>query len=319
MKISVALCTYNGALFLKEQVESILNQSHPVSEIVVCDDGSSDTTKHLLEEYSERYPSLFRLFFNEVNLKSNKNFEKAIGLTTGDYIFLSDQDDVWESDKAEKVIAFFASNPAAEGVFTNAKFIGDHSKSLATNLDLWTNVNFFPSLENKKTDLFESLVYMGNFLTGAALCIKKEVKDFAIPFKTLPNFLHDEWLAFVLCNRKTLFLLDEHLLRYRLHSNQQIGMGKMKESVSIIEEKKNYAKLILGLQEPKKYKQTKSCLVRTVRQYQKYEELYTIYGNASYQEVKNKLLMRYQWLENKMRKQNPILFFLRKKKLKITQ
>lgn len=318
MKLSVALCTYNGERFLRAQLDSILNQTTPVDEIVVCDDVSTDTTRQILEEYREKYSAIFQIVYNEQNLRSNKNFEKAITLTTGDYIFLSDQDDIWVSDKVEKIMAAFQNNPTAEGIFTNADFIDENSNTINSNLDLWTNVNFFPFLDEKKTDLFESLVYMGNFLTGATLCIKKEVKEFAIPFQTLPHFLHDEWLAFLLTQRQSLFYLDEYLIHYRLHSNQQIGVGKINSDSSIIDEKRAYAKLVLGMEEPKSYKLAKNCLVRNLRQYTKYGELNSMYSNEHYTAVRTLLKARHQVLETEMKKLNPILFFFRKSKLKIT-
>jgi glycosyltransferase involved in cell wall biosynthesis len=75
-KISVALCTYNGELFIKEQLDSILNQTVKVDEIVICDDCSKDTTASILEVYKNNYPDIVKVFYNAENLKSNKNFEK---------------------------------------------------------------------------------------------------------------------------------------------------------------------------------------------------------------------------------------------------
>ena len=88
MKISVALCTYNGEKFLKEQINSILQQSIHVDEIVICDDCSIDSTKEILDEFLQDFPNIFKIYINEINLRSNKNFEKAIKLCSGDFIFL---------------------------------------------------------------------------------------------------------------------------------------------------------------------------------------------------------------------------------------
>ena len=169
MKISVALCTYNGEKFLKKQLDSILNQSVAVSEIVVCDDISSDSTKSILEQYDSKYPGIFRLFFNEENLRSNKNFEKAIGLTTGDYIFLADQDDLWIKDKVKKTIAVFDENPTAEGVFSDATLVDDDDNILFEDISLWDSVYFFEKLMKKPIDLYKLLLCKGNYLTGATL------------------------------------------------------------------------------------------------------------------------------------------------------
>ena len=106
-KISVALCTYNGEKYLHQQIDSILNQTVPVHEIVVCDDGSNDQTSKILTQYQTKFPEVFKIHFNTENLRSVKNFEKAISLCTGDIIFLSDQDDIWEENKVEVFIKYF--------------------------------------------------------------------------------------------------------------------------------------------------------------------------------------------------------------------
>jgi len=116
MKLSVALCTYNGEKFIEQQINSILNQSISIDEIVICDDQSTDKTVEILKKLQSEHKAIV-VIENEINLRSTKNFEKAISLCTGDFIFLSDQDDVWNAQKVEKTLAIFKENPTAEGVF----------------------------------------------------------------------------------------------------------------------------------------------------------------------------------------------------------
>lgn len=317
MKISVALCTYNGEKYLQQQIDSILNQSVAVDEIVICDDCSSDSTTSILFENVQKHPDVFRIYINETNLKSNKNFEKAIDLSTGDFIFLSDQDDIWRLDKVEKILQLFERNPAAEGVFSNADFIDDFGNRIETNLDLWSTVNFFTSSPGSSTDFYQSLIYMGNFLTGATLCLKKEAKEVLIPFQTSSNFLHDEWIALVLSKRKTLYFSGENLIHYRLHSDQQVGMGKLKYDRKAVDNKKKYADLILGTIEPKTYAASKKVVKKIVGQYHKYEQLEKFYDTNLFTEVKEFLRARYIKIEMLMKKQNPILFYFRGNKVKI--
>src|SRR5215212_2843702 len=101
MKISVAMCTYNGAEFLSAQLQSIMAQSRPPDEIIICDDVSIDTTRSLLRQFATESSIPITLHFNDQNLGSTKNFEQAITLCTGDVIALSDQDDVWRTDKLQ--------------------------------------------------------------------------------------------------------------------------------------------------------------------------------------------------------------------------
>jgi glycosyltransferase involved in cell wall biosynthesis len=95
MKVSIALCTYNGEQYICNQLNSILNQSFPVNEIIVCDDASTDATIQILEDYKARFPGVITIYKNSINKGTIRNFENAITLTRGEIIFLSDQDDIW--------------------------------------------------------------------------------------------------------------------------------------------------------------------------------------------------------------------------------
>ena len=83
--ISIALCTYNGANFLQQQLDSILNQTYKHIELVIVDDGSSDGTKDILKQYAAKYEQI-KLYFNETNIGFNANFQKAISFCSGDFI-----------------------------------------------------------------------------------------------------------------------------------------------------------------------------------------------------------------------------------------
>lgn len=100
-KISVVMCTYNGAEYLPEQLDSILAQTLPPYEIVVQDDGSTDGTLALLQSYAERYPNLLKVYQNEGAKGINSNFFSAMHRATGEFIAISDQDDVWMPEKLE--------------------------------------------------------------------------------------------------------------------------------------------------------------------------------------------------------------------------
>ena len=119
MTVSVAMCTYNGALYIEEQLRSILAQTVPVNEIVICDDGSTDATISVIEKVRkdvERLGMRLLLKENRTPLGVNANFEKAMGLCSGDIIFLSDQDDVWESNKVETIKRYFEEHPKKSGI-----------------------------------------------------------------------------------------------------------------------------------------------------------------------------------------------------------
>ena len=99
-KVSVVMCTYNGEKFLKEQLDSIVNQTYPIFELIIQDDDSKDGTWQILQEYAERY-SYIKLFRNQPGKGVNGNFFSAMRKATGDYIAISDQDDIWRKNKIE--------------------------------------------------------------------------------------------------------------------------------------------------------------------------------------------------------------------------
>lgn len=111
MRLSVAMCTYNGEKYIREQLMSIRNQTLRIDEIVICDDCSEDDTVEIIENLIRQYDLPVRLHVNTWNHGYRKNFEQAICRCSGDIIFLSDQDDIWLPTKVETIIGYFNSNP----------------------------------------------------------------------------------------------------------------------------------------------------------------------------------------------------------------
>lgn len=221
IKTSVALCTYNGEKFIREQIDSILNQSLKVDEIVVCDDGSTDQTQNILSEYENKFPSIFKIHFNEKNLRSVKNFEKAISLCSGEIIFLSDQDDIWKNNKVKIICDFFENNQSIDVICSNGCII-DENSSQQNLYTVWDVPNFLS--ENKKEiDYFKIFVTIGNFATGASMAIRKSFINQILPFPTVEGLHHDEWIALVSSEQKKFAFLNDKLLSYRIHSAQQVG------------------------------------------------------------------------------------------------
>ena len=153
MKISVALCTYNGEKFLSEQLESILQQSVKPNEIIICDDGSKDSTVKILKNSESNHSNIIQVHQNAVNLGFVKNFEKAISLCLGEIIFLSDQDDIWKENKIERFIETFENNPDCTYVFSNAEATDEIGGNL--EYSLWNSVKFTPKKQREFNDGFQ--------------------------------------------------------------------------------------------------------------------------------------------------------------------
>ncbi len=221
MKTSVAVCTYNGEKYLREQIDSILNQTIHVDEIIVCDDGSSDKTIQILEKYSKENPNLFKIYKNEINLKSVKNFEKAICLCSGEYIFLSDQDDIWIENKVEKMISYFDQNPNIDVLATNGFCIDENSK-VHEKYAIW-DVPEFLREKNIDFEYYKLITYISNIATGASMAFRRKIISEIIPFPVIKGIHHDEWIAIISSSNNSFKLLSEKYFYYRIHDNQQVG------------------------------------------------------------------------------------------------
>ena len=219
-RVSVAMCTYNGASFLGEQLASIATQDRLPDEMVVCDDGSSDQTVAELEAFAKSSPFIVRLIRNERNLGTTKNFEKAISLCKGEIIALSDQDDIWTKSRLQKTEEVFAARPHVGLVFGDAEVID--SGSAATGLRLWKSENF----TEKEQSLFgrgqaTAVLLRHTVVTGATMAFRSEYRKFVLPIPEI--WVHDSWIALMISFFAEIVALPDMLIRYRQHANQQIG------------------------------------------------------------------------------------------------
>lgn len=218
--ISVALCTYNGEKYLSQQLDSILSQTMPVDEIVIRDDCSSDSTCIILDEYSKLYPQI-NYKRNTSNLGFIKNFECALEECQGDYIFFSDQDDIWERDKVEISVKYLQES-GKYGAFSNGKMIDQYDNYLGDTLfskiqiDLLINHGVLDKYD------FETLCLNGNYVTGATIVITKKAKDFLLPFNH--HLYHDVWISLKLSAIHKFGRIDKTLISYRIHNNQECGL-----------------------------------------------------------------------------------------------
>lgn len=310
MKITAAICTYNGEKYILEQLNSILNQSVKVDEIIICDDCSTDKTVEIVNSLVESNPRIIQFHINEETLRVNKNFEKALSLSTGDYIFFSDQDDIWETNKVALILKIFKENPTAQGVFSNAHLIDDEGKKRGSK-SLWDNVLFIENMIKSQKDLYSYISNIRNMVTGATLCIKKGTKDIIFPFPDVKVMYHDEWIALILAYKNTLFYSTENLISYRVHASQQIGVIKqsvLKENCSIIES-------IIDKKYPKKFHYLYLIYKSYFRNYNKFARLKKSYIHiinfdldSIIQTNKNNIIT----IETSLKKSNLILYYFKK-------
>lgn len=224
LRISIAMCTYNGGNFISEQLESILSQTILPDELIICDDQSTDNTVNIIYEFKSRAPFKVDIFINSEKLGSTKNFEKAINLCSGDVIFLADQDDTWEKCKIQKIIREFKNNPKIGLIFTDANMVDQDLRSLGYKL--WESVGF----SRKEKIIFQKryldLLIKYNVVTGATCAFRSEARSVFSPISSL--WVHDAWITFILSaiNDMEILYLEDTLINYRQHSNNQIGAIK---------------------------------------------------------------------------------------------
>ena len=233
MMVSVAMCTYNGAKYLRQQLESIAKQTVPVNELVVCDDGSVDDTIQIIREFSKTSSFSVSIHINEKNLGSTKNFEKCLLLCKGEIIFLCDQDDIWRQDKVEKQLKYFQENPGKDAVFSDAEMINGSSQP--TGRTIWQEIEFDKSLQNKWIEgKSHEIMFKGYIVTGATLAIRKACLARLTPFPTnVKDLIHDAWIAMVLGLEDKIGFIAESLISYRMHESQQVGFGGNTEFVTV--------------------------------------------------------------------------------------
>lgn len=224
--ISIVMATYNGEKYLREQIDSILNQTIQDFEVIVCDDCSTDGTWNVLLEY-QLQDRRIKCYHNEENLGFKKNFEKAIRLCTGDYIALSDQDDIWLPEHLEKLMNLIADADIACG---NAELINIDGVKSGILLSKNVNLNV---LYDKDLTLYRIICFYDPF-QGASMLIKRKFlfeKALPVPEKVV---YHDAWFAACACLLQGIQYTDDVITLYRQHGNNASGQKKQWNFISAV-------------------------------------------------------------------------------------
>jgi hypothetical protein len=231
MKISVAMCTYNGAEFLPAQLQSIITQSRPPDQIIICDDGSTDNTQPIVKKFANESAIPITLHINPQNLGSVKNFERAITLCTGDVIALSDQDDVWHSDKLQLFESVLNNSPSTGMIFSDAQIVDEDLKPLGRRM--WDEVGFDAHKRKLvRTGHALEVLINGWTVTGATMAFRSRFVKLSLPIPDEIAMIHDGWIALTIAAVADVVALDQPLIQYRQHARQQIGAPARKETDS---------------------------------------------------------------------------------------
>jgi glycosyltransferase involved in cell wall biosynthesis len=221
LTLSIAMCTYNGERFLREQLDSFLSQTRLPDELVVCDDGSRDRSGEILTQFASEAPFPVRIVINQENLGFGKNFEQAISLCQGDVIFLSDQDDYWLPNKISLMAEVFNQFPQAGLCFSDALLVDENLDSLKKMI--WGKYGFhWKTLQILPPRFLTYYFLKGGGIWGCSLAIRRSLRDEIFPIP--PCWNHDAWITFLSSTITSIIALPESLIKYRQHSLQYIGV-----------------------------------------------------------------------------------------------
>lgn len=228
-KVDILLATYNGEEYLREQIDSILNQTHTEFRLLISDDGSKDSTRKILEEYKNK-DSRVEVFMQEKNLGVVKNFEFLLGKVDAKYYMFSDQDDIWKENKIEKSL-----NKIEEGfdlVYSDLEVV-DENLNVTYN-SYWKLKGIYNKI--KKYNNFESL-YLNNFVTGCTIISRKDLIKDVLPLPNTSKYvLHDYWISLIISQNGKISYVEEPLIKYRQHKNNKVGSKKKTDELKTIDE-----------------------------------------------------------------------------------
>ena len=207
-KVSIVMCTYNGEKFLTPQLDSILAQTYPPAEILIQDDGSTDGTCRIIEDYQKRFP-VIRLIRNEKKLGYNLNFLTAIARASCDYIAISDQDDIWEPSKIEMLIRTLEANPGQEACFCRSREFSD-------------DPSIEPYWDPRRPNYGMERMIIGNMVSGHTLLMRRELAARCTEklYDTTDGWYYDYFIVSMAAAYNTLTFCDQVLVRYRRHAGQ---------------------------------------------------------------------------------------------------
>lgn len=221
MKVSVCMATYNGCKYVKAQVSSILVQLRADDELIIVDDKSTDMTVQILESFNDYRIKIIK---NEINLGITKNFEKAINNASGNLIFLSDQDDIWDENKVSIIRNIFEQQEV-DVLVHDAIVVDGNYKIIHQSLFQYRNSS--PGLVKN---------FLSNTYIGCCMAFRKDILKFVLPIPSQQGIYHDFWIGMLAeaFGLETKFL-DSQLISFVRHGNNNSSLKKREISIILYE------------------------------------------------------------------------------------
>jgi glycosyltransferase involved in cell wall biosynthesis len=211
MKCSVCMAVYNGEEYLKKQLVSILEQLNIEDEIIIVNDASTDNSLCVINSFCDQR---IKVINNINNLGVIRSFEKALNQTSGDIIFLADQDDIWTPGKVDETIEYMMKFQC-NAVVSDALVIDDQGEIICDS---------YFTLRQSGPGIWKN--FYRNSYIGCCMAIRSDVKPFILPFpKSIP--MHDAWIGMVCDFLGEVKFVPKQLVAYRRHlANQSELQGK---------------------------------------------------------------------------------------------
>ena len=229
-KINILMATYNGRRYVAKQVESILNQTYKDFRLIISDDGSTDSTVKILQEYEEK-DSRVEVYSQQKNQGVISNFEFLVNKVRSELFMFSDQDDIWEPDKIEKTLKKMEEDDL-DLVYTDLEVVDSKLNQIAPSYWDLKGLGY----RIRKYNNFESL-YLNNFVTGCTMLVKSKWINEFMPFpKNSKYILHDYWISLIISQKGKIGYLDESTIKYRQHNNNRVGSKTKSESMDSLDD-----------------------------------------------------------------------------------
>ena len=309
--VDILLATYNGEKFIRQQLDSIINQSFKNWNLIIQDDASSDHTLDILLEYQEKYPKKIKVFTKKNNTGSpSHNFFSLINFSKNDYVMFSDQDDIWLPNKIKLTLdnmikaekKYDKNTPLL--VHTDLKVVDENLNIINDSLFKYQNMNC-------NRDKINNLLAQ-NIVTGCTTMINKSLINL-IDKKIMVDqniIMYDWFLALMACAFGKIIFVPKQTILYRQHKSNQVGAKKVTTFKFMINKICNLKKLKLSIKDT--YNQAKSFLEIYQKKLDKKNfELITQYikikDNNKFNKIK--ILFKYKFFKyGTLRKLGQILF-----------
>lgn len=242
-KIDVLLATYNGEKYLKEQIDSILEQTYKNIRLIISDDCSKDRTPEILKEYQQNDDRI-ELHIQKSNLGVVKNIEFLLKQAKSPYYMLADQDDYWLPEKVEKSLEKLKKENV-DLVFGDLEVV---DKNLKTMYSSFNDYMLLTRKINKYIDSYK-VNYLYNCVTGCTVLAKKETIEKILPLPTnSKRLIHDHWIGLMVALNGKLAYMPEKYIKYRQHGNNEVGTEKISHGFKELKQVRNlFIEVKLGI------------------------------------------------------------------------